>query len=281
MTGRRHRSNCELVAQGVANIASALFGGVCVTGTIARTATNVRSGARSPVSGMLHSVFLLVFMMLAAPLASYIPLASLAAVLAGVAWNMAEKREFTALIRASYGDALVLLATFLLTIFYGLTEGIVVGFAIGAILFINRMAEATGVEAHGSISPKDKPDDANGGRTPYDVGLATDPEVVVYRITGVFFFGAASAVGAVLDEISDRHKAFVIDFSAVPFLDLTAANTIAGICRKAKRPNIKVFITGTSPALRQTLVAHSVKPPGVTYKRSIADAVASAHLTRH
>ena len=277
MTGRRHRSNCELVAQGVANIGSALFGGICVTGTIARTATNVRSGARGPISGMLHSVFLLMFMLTAAPLASYIPLAALAAVLAGVAWNMAEKYEFAALLRASWGDALVLMATFLLTIFVGLTEGIVVGFAIGAILFINRMAEAAGVEAQAPIVAKDKPDDANGGRTPYDIALATDPTVVVYRISGVFFFGAASTVGAVLDNISDRHKAFVIDFSAVPFLDSTAANTIEGICRKAKRTNLRVYITGTTPSIRQTLFAHGVKPPAVAYKRTIAAAVASAH----
>jgi sulfate permease, SulP family len=281
MTGRRHRSNCELVAQGVANIGSALFGGICVTGTIARTATNVRSGARGPVSGMLHSVFLLTFMLLAAPLASYIPLAALAAVLAGVAWNMFEKNEFIGLLRASPGDALVLLATFLLTIFYGLTEGIVVGFAIGAILFINRMAETAGVETNAPIVARDKPDDANGGRDPYDVALATDPNVVVYRISGVFFFGAASTVGAVLDNISDRHKAFVIDFSAVPFLDSTAANTIEGICRKAKRTKLRVFITGTTPAIRQTLFAHGVKPPGVTYKRTIAAAVSQAHLTSH
>jgi SulP family sulfate permease len=143
MTGRRHRSNCELVAQGVANIGSALFGGICATGTIARTATNVRAGARSPIAVMLHSGFLLLFMLLAAPLASLIPLAALAGVLTIVAWNMAEKHEFLTLLRSSRGDAVVLLATFLLTIFRDLTEGIVVGFAQGAVLFINRKATTT------------------------------------------------------------------------------------------------------------------------------------------
>ncbi|EGP10149.1 sulfate permease [Bradyrhizobiaceae bacterium SG-6C] len=137
MTGRRHRSNGELVAQGLANIGSALFGGICVTGTIARTATNVRAGARSPVAGMLHSVFLLAFMLLAAPLASYIPLAALAGVLAVVAWNMAEKHEFLTQLRA-YDTALMLLATFLLTIFIGLAEGIAVGAFLGALIFLWR-----------------------------------------------------------------------------------------------------------------------------------------------
>ena len=124
MTGRRHRSNCELVAQGVANMASALFGGICVTGLIARTVTNVRAGARSPVAGMMHSLFLLLFILIAAPLASYIPLSALAAVLVVVAWTMAEKQEFWTLLRSSWGDAVVLLATFLLTVFRDLTEGI-------------------------------------------------------------------------------------------------------------------------------------------------------------
>src|SRR5262249_48266478 len=168
MTGRRHRSNCELVAQGVANIGSALFGGICVTGLIARTATNIRAGARGPVSGMMHSAFLLLFMLIAAPLASYIPLAALAAVLVVVAWTMAEKHEFATLIRSSRGDALVLLATFGLTIFRDLTEGIVVGFALGAVLFINRMAEMTGIEDGTSLAVADRADDSNGGRMPYD-----------------------------------------------------------------------------------------------------------------
>ncbi|MBN8980305.1 MAG: SulP family inorganic anion transporter [Rhizobiales bacterium] len=137
MTGRRHRSNSELVAQGVANIGSAIFGGICVTGTIARTATNVRAGARGPVAGMLHSAFLLAFMLLAAPLASFIPLATLAGVLAVVAWNMAEKHEFAQLLRAP-DTAAVLLTTFLLTIFIGLAEGIAVGSLIGGAIYLIR-----------------------------------------------------------------------------------------------------------------------------------------------
>ena len=198
MTGRRHRSNCELVAQGFANIGSALFGGICVTGTIARTATNIRAGARGPVAGMLHSLFLLGFMLIAAPLASYIPLAALASVLAVVAWNMAEKHEFATLVRSSWGDATVLLATFLLTIFRDLTEGILVGFALGAVLFIHRMAEMTGVEAAAPLAGDDRADDSDGDRVPYDPSLAADPDVRVYRITGAFFFGAASSIGTVI-----------------------------------------------------------------------------------
>ena len=142
MSGARHRSNAELVAQGVANIGSAVFGGFCVTGTIARTATNVRAGSRGPVSGMLHAVFLALFLLLAAPLAGFIPLAALAGVLAVVAWGMAGKEAMWALIRSSRGDAMVLVVTFPLVVFRDLTEGIVVGFALGGLGFIRRMSEA-------------------------------------------------------------------------------------------------------------------------------------------
>jgi sulfate permease, SulP family len=274
MTGRRHRSNCELVAQGFANIASALFGGICVTGTIARTATNVRAGARSPISGMLHSAFLLLFMLIAAPLASYIPLAALASVLVVVAWNMAEKHEFATLIRSSRGDATVLLATFLLTIFRDLTEGILVGFALGAVLFINRMAQMTGIEADAPLVSDDKADGGDGDRERYDSHLAADPDVLVYRITGAFFFGAASTVGTVLDSIADSRRAFVVDFAAVPFLDSTAANAMSRVADKAKRQGIRLFITGASPTVRRALLTHGVRPPRARYRATISRAIA-------
>ena len=278
MTGRRHRSNCELVAQGVANIGAALFGGICATGTIARTATNVRAGARGPIAGMLHSLFLLLFMLLAAPLASLIPLAALAGVLTIVAWNMAEKHEFATLLRSSRGDAVVLLATFLLTLFRDLTEGIVVGFSLGAVLFINRMAVTTGIQEHAPLSPPDRADDATP-RVPYDPGLATDSKVVVYRLSGAFFFGAASTVGAVLDRIADQRKAFVIDFSAVPYVDSTAANVIAGVGRKAERHGVRLFITGASSSVRRALLLAGARRPQVRYLPHIEDAVREAHRT--
>jgi sulfate permease, SulP family len=275
MTGRRHRSNCELVAQGFANIGSALFGGLCVTGTIARTATNVRAGARGPVSGMLHSLFLLLFMLLGAPLASYIPLSALAAVLVVVAWNMAEKQEFAVLLRSSRGDATVLLATFGLTIFRDLTEGIVVGFALGAVLFINRMAQMTGIEAAGPIASRDRADqDDEDGRGRYDAKLATDPDVLVYRITGAFFFGAASTVGTVLDSIADSRKSFVVDFSAVPFLDSTAANAMGRVATRAQQQGVRLFITGASPAVRRELITHGVSPPRAKFRETVERAVA-------
>lgn len=266
MTGRRHRSNCELVAQGFANIASGLFGGVCATGTIARTATNVRAGAHGPVAGMVHSAVLLVLMLVAAPLASYIPLAALAGVLAVVCWNMIEKQAFATLLRASRGDALVLLATFLIVIFRDLTEGIVVGFALGSILFIDRMSKSVAVEA--DLAQEDVADRGQA----YDSSEATDASTVVYRISGAFFFGAASTVGAVLDRIADQRQNFILDCSAVPLFDSTAANVIEGAAHKARRAGVHFIISGASPQIRRTLVNQGVKPPLVTYAASVEEA---------
>jgi sulfate permease, SulP family len=274
MTGRRHRSNAELVAQGFANIASGLFGGICVTGTIARTATNVRAGARGPIAGMAHSSFLLLFVVVAAPLAAYIPLATLAAVLSVVAWNMAEKHQFATLLRASRGDAAVLLATFLLVVFRDLTEGIVVGFALGTLLFMHRMAQAVEVEP---MLDEDVSDAQNGNRRkPYDVALATDPDIVVYRISGAFFFGAAASVAAALDRIGEHPKAYVIDFSAVSVIDSTAAATIEGFARKARRHHALVYVSGALPAVRRILLMHGVRRPDVRFAATIDDATTAA-----
>lgn len=277
MTGRRHRSNCELVAQGVANIGSALFGGFCVTGAIARTATSIRAGARGPVAGMLHALFLLLFMLLAAPLAAYVPLAALAGILAVVAWNMAEKHEFATLVRASRGDAVVLLATFLLTIFRDLIEAILVGFALSSLLFIHRMAQAVEVDSARPLPEADRPDSADGeGRTPYDPELATDPDIAVCRISGAFFFGAAATVGAALDRIAERPQHYILDVSYVPMLDSTAATTIAGFVRKAESKGATVLIAGARPSVRRTLRLHDVRPPKATFRATLAEAVSAA-----
>ncbi|THK38519.1 SulP family inorganic anion transporter [Ensifer sp. MPMI2T] len=270
MTGRRHRSSMELIAQGIANFCSALFGGICVTGTIARTATNVRAGGTSPVSGMLHSIFLLLFMLLAAPLASYIPLASLAGVLAVVAWNMIEKPAFMALLRSSYGDAVVLMATFIIVVFRELTEGIVIGFALGAVLFIDRMAKSISV---GETKPLEALKEENGVEE-HPV-VADDPDTVIYRISGIFFFGSAATVGTVLDRIADQRRNFILDCSEVPFMDSTAANVIEGTLRKAERTGVRFIITGARSQVRRTLRQHDVRPPRVVMRASVQAALKS------
>ncbi len=281
MSGARHRSNCELVAQGAANIACSLIGGICVTGAIARTATNLRAGARGPVAGMLAALFLLAFLLVAAPLASAIPLATLAALLMVVAWGMAEQHAYFTLLRTASGDTVVLLATYLLVVFRDLTEGILVGFSIGALLFLHRMAQSIQVDSGGTMITDDIADTLSGdGNRPYDSVLAADRDIVVYRISGAFFFGAAGSVAVALDSLNAQPKAYVIDFSAVPILDSTGAATISDFARRAARKHAAVYLTGTRPAIRRMLLTHGVRPPAVRFKASIDSAVASVRATK-
>ena len=278
MTGRRHRSNCELVGQGIANVASGLFGGICVTGTVARTATNVRAGAHGPIAGMMHAVFLLLFIVVAAPLASFIPLASLAGVLAVVAWNMVEKHAFAMLLRSVRGDALVLMTTFLLTIFRDVTEAIIVGFGLGSVIFIHRMSKITAIETATPFVAEDKADRINGDRTPYDKLLANDKDVLVYRISGVFFFGAAASIGSVLDRIAETRSDVIVDLSAVPFIDSTAAETIKGLAQKAQRRGLIFTLTGTTHEMRVELFMQGIKPPLAHYETTIEKALKDREL---
>lgn len=276
MSGRRHRSNCELVAQGAANIASVTFGGMCVTGTIARTATNIRAGAIGPVSGMLHALYLLIFMLIAAPLASYIPLACLSGVLAVVAWNMAEKEEFVSMLRSSWGDAVVLAATFLLTVFESVTAAIGVGVTLSAFLFLHRMAETVEVRAGGRFD--DDADTTGPARTPYDPD-ATNGDVIVYRISGAFFFGATAAVSGVLDRIGERPKVFVFDFSDVPLVDSTAAKAFEAFVHKLDAAGTRVYVAGARKSVRRTLFIAGLRRPLVRYKSTAADATAHWRAT--
>jgi sulfate permease, SulP family len=268
MTGRRHRSNCELSAQGIANIASVLFGGICATGLVARTATNIRSGARGPVSGIFHSLYLILFLAVAAPLVGFIPLASLGAVLLVVAWNMAEKEEFWSLLRSSRGDAAVLLATFLLTIFVNLITGITVGVVMGALLFLHRMAEA--VEVDRGLAQLEDVADSTGSLGPYNPKQATDNDVIVYRISGAFFFGATPRVLTALERMGATPRLFILDFSDVPMIDMTAARSLVGFVKKIERAGSKVYFASVRPEVRRMLILNELKPPLVRYAASIA-----------
>lgn len=256
MTGRRHRSNCELVAQGTANIASAIFGGIAATGTIARTATNIRAGARGPIAGILHSAYLLLFILFAAPLASYIPLASLGAVLAIVAWNMAEAEEFWTLLRSSVADGVVLLTTFLLTIFVDLTVGIGVGVVLGSFLLLHRLAEHVEVDTAVAL---DDQRDVIGRPDAFDAKGAAEHGIMVYRIRGIFFFGATAEVSAILDRIGAHPRVLILDFSEVPLIDSTGAKAVAAFVRKLDRTRTQVYLTGLKPRLRRALLTAGIR----------------------
>jgi SulP family sulfate permease len=273
MTGRRHRSNSELVAQGIGNVASAAFGGVPVTGTIARTATNIRAGARGPVAGIFHSLYLLLFVLFAMPLVSYIPLSALAGVLVVVAWSMADKTEFALLLRSSRADALILLATFLLTIFYDLLTGIGVGVVLGSFLFLHRMAETVEVEGDPQFIREDIADNGNG-RAPYEGTLPAD--VMVYRISGAFFFGATARVNVILDRVVNPPRIFILDFSEVPFIDITAAAALERFVHRLHKAGTEVYFAGVRPHVRHAFALPGLRGRSVHYVASVERAIEAA-----
>lgn len=266
MSGGRHRSDMELIAQGAANIAAVLFGGVPVTGTIARTATNVRAGAKGPVSGMLHAVYLLAFMAVASPLAAYIPLAALGAVLAVVSWNMAEKHEFAALLRTSREDAVILLATFVLTILVDLTIAIGVGVVLGAFVFMHRMA--TSVEIAG-LAPASH--DTSPARRETEF---TDGDTLVYRLSGAFFFAAAGNVSLVLDRLPIPPRAFIFDFHDVPLADSSAAKSLERFAHRLQKAGVAFVIAGANTQVRQVFLRAGLGQPLVHYAEDLAAAQA-------
>ena len=260
MIGSRHRSNCELVAQGVANSASALFGGLPATGAIARTATNVRAGARSPVAGMLHAVFLLAFMLLLAPWMSYVPLAALAAVLVVVAWNMAEINHIKHLLCGPRGDAAVMLITFALTVVFDLTVAIEVGVVLAAFLFMHRMAEVVEVDRDVRLIDEDEADNALGGTN--DQRAALPENVEAFQISGPLFFAVANRLDDVLDQLITKPEVFVLRMREVPLMDASGASALRQFLDRAQARSMRVILSGVQKQPRAVLermgvLAHS------------------------
>ncbi|HVY84344.1 MAG TPA: SulP family inorganic anion transporter, partial [Caulobacterales bacterium] len=252
MTGRRHRSNLEITAQGVANISSALFGGISATGAIARTATNIRAGAKTPIAGMMHALFVLLFMVALGPLLERIPLASLAAVLAIVAWNMSERERFWNLLRGLPGDRVVLLATFLLTVLVDLTVAISVGVVLAAVIFMHRMAEATAVARGVSLEQPDQ-DDFARDRTAYTARAELPPGVEMFELHGPLFFGAASRLTDAFEAAFPPPKAFVLRFHDVPLVDASGVGALERFLKRCATHKVTVVFSEMQPQARATL----------------------------
>lgn len=251
MTGRRHRSNMELTAQGVANIASAAVGGLPATGAIARTATSIRSGARTPVAGMLHAVFLLVFMMALAPVMVFVPMPALAAILVVVAMNMAETHRFRLILRTSRGDRAVLLVTFGLTVLVDLTVAIGVGMALAAFIFMHRMSNLATLEGRAPLIEGDRPDNGEGRYAP-NQGLPADVGVLTFR--GPLFFGSAGLIKDALDRIGARRRSYVLRLEEVPMLDPTGASAFADLVGRMQGEGAEVFVVGANHAVLKALM---------------------------
>ncbi len=241
MIGGRHRSNMELVAQGVANIASPIFGGMPATGAIARTATNVKNGGRTPVAGMVHAITLLLITLFFGRLAALIPLATLAAILVVVAFHMSEWRTFVSEFRAPKSDVAVLLTTFLLTVLVDLTVAIEVGMVLAAFLFMRRMAEVTNISVltHEFTDPVD-----DFERDPNAVRRREIPEgVQVYEITGPFFFGAAEMFKDRVGRIAGKPKVLIVRLRHVPAIDSTGLHALRELIQRSRKEGMLVILS--------------------------------------
>jgi SulP family sulfate permease len=240
MIGGRHRSNMELVAQGVANVVTPLFGGIPATGAIARTATNVKSGGRTPVAGITHALTLLIITLFFGRLAGLIPLATLAAIVLWVAYRMAEWQVFKSELSAPKSDALVMLTTFLLTVLVDLTTGIGVGMVLASFLFMKRMAEVTDVTVVSQEFQDSKPSADDSGAI---YRRRVPKGVEVYEINGPFFFGAAEKFKDTLAEVSKKPKVLIIRMRNVPAIDSTAMHALRDLVRRTRRDKTLVLLS--------------------------------------
>ncbi|MEO6171757.1 MAG: SulP family inorganic anion transporter [Arenimonas sp.] len=242
MTGGRHRSNIELIGQGVANAVSALFGGLPATGAIARTATNIRSGGRSPVAGILHAVFILLFIMALSKYAAYVPLPALAGLLVVVAWNMSEHKHFINTLSAPKGDRLVLLLTFLLTVFIDLTLAIEVGMVVAAFVFMARMAQTVEVSADKSASSRN--DENVDNELEENQRNTLPPGVEVFQIRGPLFFGAVEQLDSILDQFPKPPKVFILRMRLVPLVDASGVHALKSLANRCKNIGSVLVISG-------------------------------------
>ncbi len=240
MSGYKHRSNQELVGQGVANIASALFGGLPATGAIARTATNIKAGGRTPLAGIFHSVFVLIFALTASDLMTYVPMATLAAVLFAVAWGMSERETFLRILALKTPDRWVMLLTFILTVFVDLTVAIGVGVTLASLLFMLQMSKSVEISsirrrATDFLEPENGEEDQR----------AHLPEgVEVFRIRGPLFFGVAGDLMSLLSRVGEMPRVLILRMRYVPFLDGTGLKTLEQIIKICRTKGTKVIFSG-------------------------------------
>ena len=240
MIESRHDSNQELVGQGIANIVCPFFGGISATGAIARTATNIRSGARTPVAGIVHSVTLLIIMLVAAPLAKFIPLTALSAVLIVVAYRMGEWENFPELLRSTKSDFSVMVLTFALTVIFDLTIAVGVGLSMAAVLFVRRMEEISHIRL---VTPESEMDSGGGSIRGKDV-----PEgVLVYRIEGPFFFGAAEKLETALERYSTVPRVVIFRVRTVPAIDASGLHALEIMLDKFHRKGTRLILSGVQP----------------------------------
>lgn len=251
MTGRRHKSNCELMAQGIANIGSVLFGGIPATGAIARTATSIKTGAKTPFAGIIHSLTLLLIILAFAPLVSQIPLASLSAVLVMVAWNMSEVHHFRHLFKAPPCDIAILLTTFFLTVFVDLVVAVGVGMVLSAFLFIKRVGDVSEiVPLYFTKEEEIESEELNQESIELK---SIPPSVDMYEITGPFFFGLADSLKDVLSNLKFPSKVFILRMRKVPVIDASGMHALRDFFYRCKRDNTTLILSGVNKNVLKSL----------------------------
>ena len=249
VTGDKHDSNTELIAQGTANLITPLFGGIPATGAIARTMTNINNGGKPPVAGIIHAIVLLLILLFLMPLAQYIPMACLAGVLVIVSYNMSEWRTFKALLKNPKSDVTVLLITFFLTIIFDLTIAIEVGLVIACILFMRRVMETTEISViKDEIDPNDELDIAV-----CEEHLIIPAGVEVYEINGPYFFGIATKFEETMAQLGDRPKVRIIRMRKVPFIDSTGIHNLTSLCKMSQKEKITIVLSGVNEKVHKTL----------------------------
>lgn len=242
MIGSKHRSNMELVAQGFANIVSAVLGGIPATGAIARTATNVKNGGRTPISGMVHAVTLLIIMLVAAPFAKLIPLSCLAGILVVVAYNMSEWHNFVSVYKGNFYDRVVLLVVFVLTVIFDLIVAIEIGMVLSAFLFIKRMSDIMQINVLETQSDKE------------NIVTKLPKGIMVYEITGALFFGATQSFQEALKQTNQKPKAIILNFKNVPLIDATGLYRLEVIVKEFHQQGTAVYLTEYIPAIRAEIM---------------------------
>jgi len=259
MIGSKHRSNGELIAQGVANIGSVLFGGIPATGAIARTSANIRMGAKTPVAGIIHAITLFLLMLFFANLAGKIPLAALAGVLIFVAWNMSEIPHFIEILRGHKGDALVLLITFLLTVLIDLTAAVQIGVILSAAIFLKRMTDQTQVRICQNLihENNNEAQEMNGSELIFRKDIPSD--IRVFEINGPFFYSIADLLDEALSRLVEKPRVFILRIHKTPFIDSTGLRAIKQFSVKCRKNGIVFAISDVDAKYRNIFIDSNVE----------------------
>lgn len=250
MIGGRHRSNMELVAQGTANIFSAVFGGIPATGAIARTATNIKNGGRTPIAGIVHALALLLIMLLFAPLAKLIPLATLAGILVVVAWHMGEWHLFFSMLRSNRADVIILLTTFLLTVIFDLVIAIEIGVVLSSFFFMKRMSDSLVIRTSVDILG---PQNENGDESFEEEALTVPKGVLLYEIHGPLFFGASQKFQDTLLNLHQKPEILILRMRNVPFIDATGAYHLKQLAKHLRAQHVEVLLSGVGEEVKGEL----------------------------